>query len=84
MVEMGLVWGISGYIILKNFLGKSSLFRVLGGLWPLCSGTLVKPEHNRLFYVPQKPYMCTGTLRDQVKENSKKILEKSLKFIFSF
>lgn len=29
-------------------------------------GTLTKPEPNKLFYVPQKPYLPLGTFRDQV------------------
>jgi ATP-binding cassette subfamily D (ALD) protein 3 len=29
-------------------------------------GVLTKPDKSKLFYVPQKPYLALGTLRDQI------------------
>eukprot|EP01094_Clydonella_sp_ATCC50884_P010208 TRINITY_DN1978_c0_g1_i1.p1 TRINITY_DN1978_c0_g1~~TRINITY_DN1978_c0_g1_i1.p1 ORF type:complete len:348 (+),score=133.45 TRINITY_DN1978_c0_g1_i1:1886-2929(+) len=49
-----------------NGAGKSSLFRVIGELWPLSCGTVVKPSSQDLLFVPQKPYLVDGTLRDQI------------------
>ncbi|XP_041002944.1 ABC transporter D family member 1 isoform X2 [Juglans microcarpa x Juglans regia] len=58
-----------------NGSGKSSVFRVLRGLWPIVSGRLTKPSQHidelagsgsGIFYVPQRPYTCLGTLRDQI------------------
>ena len=44
--------------------GNTLLFRVLAGMWPAGSGTLVMPPREDVVFLPPRPYLPPGRLRD--------------------
>jgi putative ATP-binding cassette transporter len=46
--------------------GKSTLLRAIAGIWPFGRGEILRPAETRLLFLPQKPYLPIGTLREVV------------------
>ena len=46
--------------------GKTSLLRMISGLWKPLKGSVERPQIGELLFIPQKPYMLLGSLREQL------------------
>jgi putative ATP-binding cassette transporter len=46
--------------------GKSTLIRAIAGIWPFGHGDIRRSRDARVLFLPQKPYLPIGTLRDVV------------------
>ncbi|MDJ0601012.1 MAG: ATP-binding cassette domain-containing protein [Crocosphaera sp.] len=46
--------------------GKSSLLRAIAGLWDAGKGRLVRPALEEMLFLPQRPYIILGSLREQL------------------
>ena len=46
--------------------GKSTLLRAIAGIWPFGCGQIRRAPDERILFLPQKPYLPIGTLRQVV------------------
>ena len=46
--------------------GKSTLVRAIAGIWPFGRGEIQVPQDGRVLFLPQRPYLPIGTIREVV------------------
>ncbi len=53
-----------------NGAGKSALFQAAAGLWRWGEGRIVRPRPGEVMFLPQKPYLAAGSMREQLCEGA--------------
>ncbi|WAK01117.1 ABC transporter ATP-binding protein/permease [Methylobacter sp. YRD-M1] len=53
-------------LITGNTFTGSKLFKAIAGLWPWGEGRIELPDDEYMFFMPPRPYLPTGTLREAI------------------
>ena len=65
-VNFSLARGESALVSGPSGVGKSTLLRAIAGIWLFGRGEIRMPSNPRVLFLPQKPYLPIGTLREAV------------------
>jgi vitamin B12/bleomycin/antimicrobial peptide transport system ATP-binding/permease protein len=58
-------------IVGPNEAARTALFRATAGIWAAGKGTLIRPSLDAILFLPQRPYLPPGTLRDLLLRTGK-------------
>lgn len=90
-VNVELVQGDRLLIQGKSGCGKTSLLRLLAGLWRFeATGVVKLPPKQQMMFVPQRPYLPQGTLKQAIcypkflQDNNQEIYDNELKKILQY
>jgi putative ATP-binding cassette transporter len=61
-------------VVGPNQAARSALFRATAGIWLAGFGTLVRPPLDAIFFLPQRPYLPPGTLRDLLLRTGQEVI----------
>ena len=51
-------------VVGPNEAARTALFRATAGIWPAGAGVVIRPPSDEIFFLPQRPYLPPGTLRE--------------------
>jgi vitamin B12/bleomycin/antimicrobial peptide transport system ATP-binding/permease protein len=57
-------------VVGPNEAARIALFRATAGIWPAGVGTVIRPPLDEIFFLPQRPYLPPGTLRELLVRSS--------------
>jgi vitamin B12/bleomycin/antimicrobial peptide transport system ATP-binding/permease protein len=61
-------------VVGPNETARTALFRATAGTWPSGVGTLVRPPLDAVLFLPQRPYLPPGTLRDLLHVGQEQVI----------
>jgi putative ATP-binding cassette transporter len=63
-LEVTIPRGTRVLVVGPNESARGALFRATAGVWSTGTGTITRPPLDAVFFLPQRPYLPPGTLRD--------------------
>ncbi len=63
--------------------GKSTLLRAISGIWPYVAGKIILPPQEKIMFIPQKPYLPLGTLKEVLTYPSSRADDATIKLMMA-